>query len=207
MKIVLKLSRLSYPDLFKPGTPPPGSASGPKFGGQFIIEPTGENATTVKNAILAVAKEKFGDNFATFLKALPKDKKCLRVGNENLDNNGNVRDGYKDMLYVVARNKARPVVVDQARRPLTEADGKPYGGCYVNVSLDIYALDKPGQGKSVNATLLGVQFAGEGESFGGATGSADDFDDESGGAGDGADPFGDSGASTPAAAEEIDPFA
>jgi hypothetical protein len=93
-----------------------------------------------------------------------------------LDKAGEVRNGYADMSYITARNKVRPIVVDRDKTPLIEADGKPYGGCYVNVSVDVYAMDKPGMGKSVNATLLAVQFVEDGESFGGSKGTADVFD-------------------------------
>jgi len=174
--IVLKNVRLSFPDLFKVGTPPAGSTSEPKFGGQFIFPKDSEAYARAQAEVIKVATEKWGKNAVPIISELPKDKLCLRKGNGNLDKTGEVRNGYADMSYVVARNKVRPIVVDRDKSPLIEADGKPYGGCYVNVSVDIYAMDKAGMGKSVNATLLAVQFVGDGESFGGAKGTADVFD-------------------------------
>jgi len=126
--------------------------------------------------VIKVATEKWGKNAVAIISELPKDKLCLRKGNGNLDKAGEVRNGYADMSYITARNKVRPIVVDRDKTPLIEADGKPYGGCYVNVSVDVYAMDKPGMGKSVNATLLAVQFVEDGESFGGSKGTADVFD-------------------------------
>jgi hypothetical protein len=176
-KVLLKNVRLSYPDLFQPGTPPAGSTSGPKYGGQFIFAP-GSDAYKVASAeLVRVATEKFGKNAPAILAELPKDKKCMRKGDGNLDKEGNVRNGYVGMFYITARNKTRPIVVDRDKSPLVEADGKPYGGCYVNVTVDIYAHDKPGLGKRVDATLLAVQFVSDGEAFGGSKGSADDFDE------------------------------
>lgn len=177
-KVLLKNVRLSFPDLWQPGTPPAGSTSGPKYGGQFIFAPDSDAAKVAQAEFLRVATEKFGKNAPAILAELPKDKKCLRRGDGNLDKAGEVRNGYAGMLYITARNKVRPVVVDRNKAPLTEADGRPYGGCYINVALDIYAHDKPGLGKRVDATLLSVQFVSEGEAFGGGgKGSADDFED------------------------------
>lgn len=174
--VVLNNVRLSFPDLFKVGTPPAGSTSEPKFGGQFIFAKDSEAYARAQAEVIKVATEKFGKNAIAIISELAKDKICLRKGNSNLDKAGEVRNGYLDMSYITARNKVRPIVVDRDKTPLIEADGKPYGGCYVNVSVDIYAHDKPGLGKRVDATLLAVQFVGDGESFGGAKGSADVFD-------------------------------
>lgn len=174
--VVLKNVRLSFPDLFKVGTPPAGSTSEPKFGGQFIFDKESEAFARAQAEVIKVATEKFGKNALAIISELAKDKVCLRKGNSNLDKAGEVRNGYKDMSYITARNKVRPIVVDRDKTPLIEADGKPYGGCYVNVSVDIYAHDKPGLGKRVDATLLAVQFVGDGESFGGSKGTADVFD-------------------------------
>jgi len=175
-KILLKNVRLSFPDIWKPGTPQAGSTNPPKYGGQFIFAPTSDAAKVAQAEFLRVAIEKFGPNAAAILAELPKDKKCIRRGDGNLDKAGVIRNGYAGNLFIVARNKARPVVIDRDKSPLTEADGRPYGGCFVNVTVDLYAQDKQGQGKSVNATLLAIQFAGHGEAFGGGVGSADDFE-------------------------------
>jgi hypothetical protein len=178
MEVILKDVRLSFPDLWKPGNPPPGSASGPKFGAQFIFEKGSPAFLALEAAVKKCATDKWGANGMTVLKALPKDKLCLRDGNLNLAKDGSVRDGYVDMFYTVARNKVKPVVVDRNHKvPLTEESGRPYGGCYVNAKIDVYAMDKPGQGKSINATLMAVQWVRDGDSFGGARPSADGFED------------------------------
>ena len=176
--IFLKNVRLSFPDLWKAGTPPPGSTSGPKFGGQFIFEPGSEADTVAKAELHRVAKEKFGANYATILTALPKDKVALRDGNLNLAKDGSVRDGYAGMKYIVARNKLKPAVVDRdPKMALTEESGRPYGGCFVNAKIELYAMDKPGQGKSINATLMAVQWVGDGQAFSGAPPTSDGFEE------------------------------
>ena len=88
-------------------------------------------------------------------------------------------EGFPGNFFVTARNKSRPLVIDRDKSPLTEADGRPYSGSYVNVILDVWAQDNS-WGKRVNATLKGVQFSKDGEAFSGsAPASIDSFDDVS----------------------------
>lgn len=81
-------------------------------------------------------------------------------------------------MYVSARSKTRPSVFDQQRQELTESDGKPYSGCYVNASIELWAQDND-FGKRVNAQLRGVQFLRDGDAFGGGArpADADEFDE------------------------------
>lgn len=179
--IILKDVRLSFPDLHTPGQPPANSQDKtPKYGGQFIFAKDSEAYKVAFAEFCRVAQEKFGANWQTVVAALAKDKKALRDGNFNLAKDGTVRDGYKDMFYIVARNKAKPAIVDQRVQPLTADSGKPYGGCYVNAKVEFYAMDKPGFGKSINATLKAVQFVRDGQAFAGGPGTADGFEDMGG---------------------------
>lgn len=184
---MLKDVRLSFPDLWRPGKPMQEGDT-PKYGGQFIFAPDSEAAKACKEAMIAAAKETFGANWENIVKAMEKSKKCLRIGNDHLDKEGNVRDGYADMMYLVARNKAKPAIVaakaknsDGSWNYLTEADGKPYGGCYVNVKVNVKAMkakDKiPNQ---IYATLEAVQFVRDGEAFGAGPGTPEGFDDVEG---------------------------
>lgn len=188
--LILRNVRLSFPDLFVPGAPIPGSTGGPKYGAQFIMEPNSEAFKTASEGFFAVAKEKFGQNWQAILNSMEKSKKAIRKGDDNLDKSGNVRDGYAGMFYVVARNKAKPAVVDSKFNngqpvPLEASSGKPYGGCYVNAKVEFYAMDKPGKGKSLNCTLLAVQFVRDGDAFAGGPGTADGFEDMGGDEGEG----------------------
>jgi hypothetical protein len=184
--VLLKNVRLSFPDLFKPGKPM-NEGDAPKYGGQFIIVKGTEAETAVKNAMMQTAQETFGANWQAIVGAMEKSKKCLRNGNDNLDKEGNIRDGYKDSMYVVARNKAKPALVDAKKnvdgsfKYLTEVDGKPYGGCFVNVKIDIKAMKaKEKIPNQIYASLLAVQFLRDGEAFGAAPGTPEGFDDEGG---------------------------
>ena len=70
-------------------------------------------------------------------------------------------------MFISARSKSRPTVVDRDKTPLTEQDGRPYGGCFVNAIVELWAQDNQ-FGKRINATLAGVQFLKDGDAFGGS---------------------------------------
>ena len=197
---LLKNCRLSYPDIWVPGKPMnPGDAA--KFGGQFIFGPESEAAAAAKAAFAADAQAVFGANWQAILGAMEKSKKCIRKGDENLTKDGAIRDGYGGNLYVVARNKVQPLIIGPTRIApkgtntvdangrkivdgfpvLTEADGKPYGGCYVNVKVDIKAMKaKEKIPNQVYASLLTIQFVSDGTAFGAAPGTAEGFDEVEG---------------------------
>jgi hypothetical protein len=174
MKVVLTNVRLSFPHLF---TPQAGTDGGePKYNATFIVEPGSVNAKALAAAVSAVAKEKWADKATATLTALRKgDKVCYRE-EPKANQSGDVYAGFEDMHWVSASDKTRPTVIDRDKSPLTAADGRPYGGCYVNVILDVWPQDNA-YGKRVNASLKGVQFVKNGDAFsGGAPASADEFD-------------------------------
>ncbi len=67
----------------------------------------------------------------------------------------------------------RPVILDRDKTPLQAEDGRPYGGCYVHAKVEFWAQENK-FGKTVRATLVGIQFAKDGDSFGGAKKATDD---------------------------------
>lgn len=195
MKIRLNNVRLAFPKIWEPEA---FNGSGePACSASFLIDPKSQKAELDKlaAAIKQVAAEKWGAKADAMLKSIvAKGDVCLRDGAEKAE-----YDGFEGMKFVAARNKARPLVLDRDRTPLTQADGRPYGGCYVNVSLDVWPQDN-GYGKRINAKLLAIQFVRDGDAFGGgASGSAADFDDIS-------DDGDDTGATAEAGVEADDLF-
>ena len=191
--VILKNVRISFPDLFKPGKPM-NEGDAPKYGCQSIIEAGSDAEKVAKAAMAQTAQETFGANWQAIVKAMEKTKKCLRTGDDNLDKEGNIREGYAGKMYLVARNKAKPALVggknaDGSFKHLTEEDGKPYGGCYANVKVDIKAMKaKEKIPNQIYASLLAVQFVRDGDAFGAAPGTPEGFDDIEGapaGVGDG----------------------
>jgi Protein of unknown function (DUF2815) len=170
MKVSLKNVRLSFPDLFKPRAFKPGDE--PKHKATFLIPNGDPQIKVVETAILEAAKAKWGAKAEAVVKSIRgnPNKFCFQDGNTK------DYDGYADMMALSANNKARPLVIDQRKNPLTEADGKPYAGCYVNATVEVFCYDNSGNG--ISASLKGVQFAGDGDAFSGsAPASPDDFDE------------------------------
>jgi hypothetical protein len=174
MKVSLSNARLSFPHLF---TPQAGTDGGePKYSATFILEPGSAGAKALAAAIEQVAKDKWADKAPGVLAQLRKaDKVCYRE-EEKCNQSGDVYAGFEGMHYVTSNDKTRPTVIDRDKTPLTSADGRPYGGCFVNAILDVWAQENQ-YGKRINASLKGVQFVKHGEAFsGGSPASADDFD-------------------------------
>jgi hypothetical protein len=171
MKIKLNNVRLSFAQLFEAKTV--NGEGKPAYSASFLIDPKDPQIVAVNAAIEAVAKDKWGAKSEATLKAMKAaDKTCLHSG--DLKSN---YDGFEGMLYISSRNSMRPLVIDVDKTPLFESDGKPYSGCYVNCSVELWAQDN-NYGKRINATLMGVQYFKDGESFsGGGVASEDDFDD------------------------------
>ena len=188
MKVRLENVRLAFPELFQMKAVNPGDQ--PAYSATFLLPPNHPGVAAVRKAMQAAAKEAWGTKAKEiYAELVKKDRVCLRDGAEKAQK----YDGFEGMLYVSARGKVRPTVVDQAKSPLTEQDGKLYAGCYVNGVVDIYAQDNQ-YGKRLNAQLGGVQFVRDGDAFGGGRpASVDDFDDVSDVGDAENDPFGDDG--------------
>lgn len=169
MKVTLKDVRLSFPDLFTPRPFKPGDK--PKYKVTFLIPKDSSQIQEINAAILAVAKEKWGAKAESIIKSIRNNpnKFCFQDGDTK------EYDGYAGMMALSAGNAARPLVIDGQKNPLTEADGKPYAGCYVNGIVEFFAYDNSGNG--ISASLKGVQFVRDGDAFGGgAPASVEDFD-------------------------------
>lgn len=179
---IVKLAnvRLSFPALFTPTSF--GEDGKPSFKATMLLNKKKDAAqiATIKKVIEAIKKEKWPKGVKNLLGT------CLRDGSEKEDT-----DGYGDeVMFITSSNAKRVPVVDKDKTILTDADGKPYAGCFVNVSLRLWAQDNK-WGKRVNAQLRAIQFAGDGEPFGDKGADADEeFKDVSG---DSKDDSGDDG--------------
>lgn len=173
MKMLLTNVRLAFPTLFKPETV--NGEGEPAYSCAMIIDPKKQEALIkqIEENMTAVAKEKWGAKADAHMKSMSsKDKLCLHDGNGKPD-----YDGFEGMLYISSRGKQRPLILNTDKSPLTEEDGKPYAGCFANVSIDLWAMDNQ-YGKRICAQLRGVQFAGDGEAFGGGgTANVDEFEE------------------------------
>jgi Protein of unknown function (DUF2815) len=170
-KINLKNVRLSYAYLHNPYTSTNEKGESTKtYTTHAILDPDHPQIAELKEIMRKVAITAWADQGeATLQQLAAQGRICLRQGDVYKPN----EIAYKGKLYLTANNKNRPTLVETrggVNVQLTEADGKPYSGCYANVILNIWAMDgkKAGWGKRICASLEGVQFIRHGEAFGGA---------------------------------------
>lgn len=176
MIITLSNVRIAFPALF---TAKAFSAeTKPSFSATFLMPYGSKHVKEIEDAMTKLAEDKWGAKGAFTLKT-------LLAGNKVCFNDGAKKEeyaGYAGHMALSSSNKVRPLVINADKTPLVEADGKPYGGCYVNARIEMYAQDND-YGKRINGSLLGVQFVRDGDAFGGASvANIDDFADVSSGA-------------------------
>lgn len=144
------------------------------FSAKFILPQNHKQIAELAEIERKVAKDKWGakaDDNLRLIKA--KGKNLVKDGDTQRS------DGFAGNLFVSARADSRPTVVGRDRTPKQKGDnGAPYSGCYVNVKLDVWAQDNS-WGQGINATLLGVQFVRDGDSFsaGAPPANPDEFPD------------------------------
>lgn len=177
-------ARLAFPNLFEAKTV--NGEGEPAFSASFLVadaDPTvtvkqGDKKVAMKlsKVIDAVGQEKWGAKW-------PAIKKEIEAKDRSAIHDGDLKSSYAGFPgnhYISARNKTRPLVIDRDKSPLTAQDGKPYAGCYVIASLELWAQDN-NYGKRINASLRGVQFLRDGDAFaGGGAASEDEFDEVEG---------------------------
>jgi hypothetical protein len=171
MKIALANVRLAFPVLFEAKTV--NGEGEPAFSASFLIPPDHPAVKQINDAAETIGKEKWGAKWPQVKKEMvAKDRLPLHDGDAKSS-----YTGFEGMMYVSARNKTRPLVIDRDKSPLNQSDGRPYAGCYVNASIELWAQDN-NYGKRINASLRGVQFFKDGEAFaGGGAASDDEFED------------------------------
>ena len=205
--VILKNVRAQWLDIF---TATAGEINGkktePKFKTVALFDPKSEAATAAKEGLMEAATALWGSNARNVLENISANSKAVRNGNSKIDDSGNVREEFKDMLFISASNKQKPQVVAPKKHngkfvTITEAgrglvDGidvtnelgyelkTPYRGCYINLKVTFVAGKalKAGSGEmipnQVYAKLEAVQFVGDGAAFGSGPTSAEGFGEE-----------------------------
>ena len=170
MSTKLLMVRLAFPNLFEARAFNEGS---PRFSASFIFEKGHPSEQVVRTSIEVVGAEKWGSKWPSVRNELEsKDRTTLHEGSSKAS-----YAGFDGNLFVTASSKNAPLVIDGRKQLLTQADGRPYAGCFVNAHVDIWAQDNA-YGKRINASLRGVQFVRDGDAFaGGGSATPSDFDD------------------------------
>lgn len=181
-EIILKNVRIGFPTLWE--------AEEYKGDGKFnysvkaFIEPDSENDKKIRETIKQEAMAKWPKKYEMLLEEMRLDKKAYCY----VDGKRVEYDHPEGNWILTAKRRetdGRPLIIDQRKNPLTEKDGKPYSGCYCNIKVEIYAQD--GDNKGIRCGFATIQFAKDGESFGGTKPATDDGFDDLGDTGDGDD--------------------
>ena len=159
--VILKRVRIAFPVFF---TATQYEGKGPfTYSCTGLMAPESEAAKLMDKTIKDVAKAAWADDAGKVLKTITgnNQKICYYPG-ELKD-----YDGFAGMMALSCKRPkeaGHPKVIDQKKNELASEDGKPYGGCYVNLKVDIWAQDNK-FGKGIRATLVAVQFVADGDAF------------------------------------------
>lgn len=160
--------RVSYPSVFEPTA---YDETKPKMYELIMLFPKTTDLSALKKAAHEAAVEKFGAKLPANLKSPFND------GNLKVDEDGNVKPGYKDMIWMRVRSKTRPNIVEFPEGPngpcipITDPQDF-YGGCWAEATVNVWAYDKAG-GKGVSFSLLNILKTRDDESFGLSRSSAE----------------------------------
>jgi hypothetical protein len=173
MELILKNVRIAFPTLFE-AEDYQGDGKF-NYSAKFFVPEGSDEHRRINQAIREVIAAKWPKKADFMFDELKMDKKAFcYIDGKRVEYAGS--DGNWILTAKRREQDGRPVVIDQRKHPLQKSDGKPYAGSYVNVKVDIWAQD--GDNKGVRCTLITVQFARDGEAFGGAKpADADGFDD------------------------------
>jgi len=152
--------RLSYPAIFTP-KPDQNPTKPAKYEASFILDKK-VNAADIAAVRVAIETTKKHEK----LKGKKPTKVCLRDGADT-DARAEAEGYGPDVMSISSRNDKRPAVVNRDLTPLTAEDGKPYAGCYVNATIEVYPYIHKESGPGIAASLRAIQFYKDGEPFGG----------------------------------------
>ena len=177
MEIMLKDVRIAFPAIAEKQAIGDGE---PAYGAKFIIVPGSPIVATLDAGMMAVAKEKWKEKGEQVFEFLKSEKKVTFLHEPYRNKKTGVPYlGFENMFSLGARNAStQPTVFDKYGKPVTgkeEIKALIYSGCYVNAKIQLWAQDNS-YGRRVNASLLGLMFAKDGDAFGGSTPArAEDF--------------------------------
>lgn len=173
IRIKLEHVRLSFPHFSEPQAPKDTNAD-PRYNGNFLFEYKGANHKKVRDAIKQALEDPTYIDVWKNKQDDPRFDKGVKNGDEKTFKNDEgewvVSEGYEGMRYINAKATKRfpPVYVDRRVRTvaLPDADDVFYGGCYVNVVVELFPFNKAGN-FGISWGLIAIQFNEDGEPFAG----------------------------------------
>lgn len=129
-----------------------------------LLWPKSADLSALKKAATAAARKKWGDKIPSNLRS------PFREGNSDRSDD----PVFKDMIFISARSKDKPGIVDRMVHPITnEMDF--YSGCMANVTINAFGYDNNGN-KGVSFALGNIQKVSDGPRLTGQRPPDEDFD-------------------------------
>ena len=153
-QVVTPTFRCAFPDLFEP-TKVEGSAGEAKYG-LVMVFPKTTDLTALRDMAKAAVKEKYPTG-----KPPPNFRNPFRDGDTETRDDGSPK--YPGCIFISARSKFQPGIVNQNCAPLTDQK-QVYGGMYCRAFVSCYVYDQAGN-KGVAFNLDAVQKVKDGEPF------------------------------------------
>lgn len=164
--------RLSYLQLVTPTAFQEGQEK--KFQATALLDVSDPDHQKIIKDVKRAARDLMNRAYGKDFKPAGLKGVCFGDGNKVTDDDGNVRDGYKDTFYVRLNSKVRPGTANRRGQPVVEGDPQfPYSGAYGNVTCTLWAQNNQ-FGKRINGNLRAVQFVKDGEAFGAAPVNVED---------------------------------
>jgi hypothetical protein len=174
--IVLSKVRIAFPHIKEPQT---AKESGRiMYNAVFIVAPDDAGYTQFMQKVGEIALAKWKEKTPDVMNIINADatKRCYADGNTKINQTTfKVYDGYAGNVVISANNKNAPQLFDANGKQVDpnntmtykEEAGKIYGGCYVNAVLKPW-IQQNVHGVGIRCDLVAIQFAADGESFGGS---------------------------------------
>ena len=159
--------RFSYLHCWEPDSVNGGD---PKYSVSAIVS---KKDTATVNAIKAAIEQAKKDSVSKWGGKVPANLKLpLRDGDIDRPDD----EAYAGCYFFNANSRQAPQVVDSKVQPILD-QSEVYSGCYGRISVNFYGYNSNGN-RGIAAGLGNIQKLKDGESLGGRTSAADDFQTE-----------------------------
>lgn len=176
--IYLSNVRVSFPQLVGPKktTNEKGEVR-TAWSADFILPPDSQQYKQVMQQYMTLASEKWKERAQTIMQMIQADRKsrCYGNGAEKVNKTTLLPyDGYEGNAYVSAISNRQPQMIQPNGQPVDTSNSMAYqaiargvyGGCYVNAAIRLW-LQENTHGRGVRCDLVAIQFAKDGDAFGG----------------------------------------
>ena len=176
--IYLSNVRVSFPQLVEPKktTNEKGEVR-TAWSADFILPPDSQQYKQVMQQYMTLAADKWKERAQTIMQMIQADRKsrCYGNGAEKVNKTTLLPyDGYEGNAYVSAISNRQPQMIQPNGQPVDASNSMAYqaiargvyGGCYVNAAIRLW-LQENTHGRGVRCDLVAIQFAKDGDAFGG----------------------------------------